>query len=132
MDFKRFMDDIGLVTEIRRERCYKNFVAQSTYTSSTYGLERLTRQECPASQTPMKEIDFCLVGNSLFLKYVKVIIGELQHYPVVVDVDKKQIKKAGWKTEGEKVNVAKLRDEPTDRYLSVWLKKLSLITNIIY
>ena len=42
---------------------------------------------------------------------MSVITGELQHNLVVVDVEKKRRKKTEWKHEGQKQNVAKLRDE---------------------
>ena len=41
-----------------------------------------------------------------------LLTGEVQNNLLVVDVDKKQIKKTGWKSEVGKRNDAYLRDEP--------------------
>ena len=43
-DIRGFMEDLVLADEIKRVRCYVNFVMQSTYASATNGFERLTRR----------------------------------------------------------------------------------------
>ena len=60
------------------------------------------------------EIDFCMMGKAdcKFLKNVKVITGEFQHNLVVVSYRQAIKKETEWKPEGQKQNVAKLRDKP--------------------
>ena len=64
-------------------------------------------------------IDFCVVGKvgHHFLKDVKVIRGELLHNLVIVDVDRKEIRKTWWEVEDSKGNVAKLIEEPYRQFL---------------
>ena len=63
------------------------------------------------------EIDFVLVGsqNRKFLKDVKSVPGELQHSIVIVDVDKKKLKKIVKKKKTEKRRVWKLKEDETRR-----------------
>lgn len=61
------------------------------------------------------EIDFVLVDKEKrkFLKDIKVFPGELQHRLVVVDVDKRKVKKVVRKVALERRNVWKLKEEET-------------------
>ena len=61
------------------------------------------------------EIDFVLVGRQKrkFLKDVKSVPGELQHRLVIVDVDKRKLKKIVRKRTTEKRKVWKLKEEET-------------------
>ena len=57
------------------------------------------------------EIDFVLVGKEKrkYLRDVKVIPGELQHSLVVVDVEKRKLKKSGKKSKRVRWRVWKLK-----------------------
>ena len=72
------------------------------------------------------KIDFFIMGkvDCKFLKNVRVITGELQHNLVAVDVDKKQKKKTEWKLDGQKRNVAELRDEPCRQFFKCRVKEI--------
>ena len=61
------------------------------------------------------EVDFVLVGKGKrkFLRDVKMIPGELQHSLVIVDVDKKKMKKVVKKVTTERRKVWKLKEEAT-------------------
>ena len=63
------------------------------------------------------EIDFVLVGkeNRKYLQNVKVIPGELQHHLVVVDVNKKQLKKPISKKTVMNRKIWKLNDKKISR-----------------
>ena len=66
------------------------------------------------------EIDFVLVekkNNRKYLQNVKVIPGELQHHLVVVDVNKKQLKKPTSKKTAMKRKIWNLNDnEARERF----------------
>ena len=59
------------------------------------------------------EIDFVLVGKKKrkYLRDVKVIPGELQHRLVVVDVEKRKLKKSGKKSKRVRWRVWKLKEK---------------------
>ena len=61
------------------------------------------------------EIDFVLVGkgNRKYLRYVKVIPGELQHRLVVVDLVNKKVKNVVRKEAIERRKVWKLKEDDT-------------------
>ena len=63
----------------------------------------------------VSEIDFVLVGkgNRKYLRDVKVILGELQHRLVVVDLVKKKVKKVVRKEAIERRKVWKLKEDDT-------------------
>ena len=63
-------------------------------------------------------------GRSQLLKNFNVITGELQHNLMIVDIDKKQEKKADWKPGSQKRNVAKLRDEPYRQLIECSIKEI--------
>ena len=75
IDSWRFMEDLVLAKEIKREGCYQKFVMQGTYASPKHGLERLTRKNSGCNKSM---IDFFIIGkvDRMFFRNVYMITVE--------------------------------------------------------
>ena len=83
--------------------------------ANTWFRKREKRKVTYSAGLNESEIDFVLVGkeNRKYLRDVKVILGELQHRLLVMDLVKKKVKKVVRKEEFERRKVWKLKEDDT-------------------
>ena len=96
MVLRMCMVHMELAKEVLRKEDYSSFVTKRSCVWQTHGLKRRSRKKITYGMNGNKtEIDFVLVvkNNKKYLKDMKAIPWELQHWLVATDIDKRKLMK---------------------------------------